>query len=172
MVSTQELWKWWVIPARAAQVRLRIQTRHLAFTTRHSSLLSTNTDTWFRPMNGKTMHVYVRQILHFFCNGTVNKMYYILKITVLYGVMSCRFVGKYKRLGRTCWHVPPKRWYISTRCCIIRYSSQLRMNARVLKYVGDNRKLKLNINLENCVFLSFVLYNHITMQGENNIKKT
>jgi len=45
------------------------------------------------------------------------------------------------------------------------------MNARGSKYVGDNRKLKLNINLENCLFLSFVLYNRITMHGANNIKK-
>jgi len=37
--------------------------------------------------------------------------------------MSCTFVWKYKRFGRTCWHVPPKSWYISTRCRTIGYSS-------------------------------------------------
>jgi len=34
------------------------------------------------------------------------------------------------------------------------------------------RHQKLNINLENCAFRWFVLYNYITMHGANNIKFT
>jgi len=42
------------------------------------------------------------------------------------------------------------------------------MNPRSLKRVGDMRNL--NINLENCVFLCFMLHNYITMNDAENIK--
>lgn len=41
----------------------------------------------------------------------------------------------------------------------------LRMNSRVSKYIGENRNKKLHIQLENCAFHWFVLYNSITMHG-------
>jgi len=41
------------------------------------------------------------------------------------------------------------------------------MNLRGLKHAGEN---KLNINLENCVFLWCVLYNYTTMHGAKEIK--
>ena len=33
------------------------------------------------------------------------------------------------------------------------------------KHAGDNKQLKLNINLEKCAFLRFVLYNYATIHG-------
>jgi len=44
------------------------------------------------------------------------------------------------------------------------------MNPGSSKHVGDNRNLKLNINLENYEFRLFMLYNYITVYGAENIK--
>jgi hypothetical protein len=46
----------------------------------------------------------------------------------------------------------------------------LMTNPRSSKHVGDNRNLKLNINLENYGFRLFMLYNFTTMHGAKNIK--
>ena len=49
----------------------------------------------------------------------------------------------------------------SSKTCHTAYAAvSLRMNPRGSKHVGDNRNLKLNINLENCAFRWFMLYNY------------
>jgi len=61
--------------------------------------------------------------------------------------MSCRFVGKYKRFGRTCWHVPPKSWYISTRCRIVGHRSLYSYRRQNIYFHSVKKKLYLTIYL-------------------------
>jgi hypothetical protein len=123
-VSTRGLWKWRVTPGGPA-----------SSSTSNSDAGNSQSNTAFRlccqpPVIHCSNHWMVRLYMLMvngncfsFCNGTANKIYCILTIIVFWGVTSCRFVGKYKRFGRTCWRIPPKSWYISTRPRILGYSS-------------------------------------------------